>query len=155
MQREVWLERLERALGKLVLEKQRFGRSGEISLWIETRNAPAAARILCDDPELELDWLENLSVMQLDSAFVLSWLARSSREQDRQVVLRASVVPASADALVEVPSVRGVWQMATPMEQELGALFGIAFGERPDTRGPAGDWSGYPLRKSFKTGATS
>jgi NADH:ubiquinone oxidoreductase subunit C len=141
-----------------ILEKQRFGRSGALSVWIEVRAIQKIAEGVRHAAGLELDWLENLSVMQLDEALVLSYFVRSTTTDER-VILRGSVVPPSINAEVKVPSVVDVWEMAAPMQEEIAELFGVRFsgggsgsgGDGVEARGsrlPEG-WRGFPLRKGY------
>jgi len=97
-----------------------------------------------------MDWLENLSVMEIDRALVLTYFIRSSTTGD-QLILRGSVMPPSADAYAEAQSVVASWPMAERMENEVSELFGIRFeGNHRKTKSmlPA-DWIGFPLRKSY------
>ncbi|MGZ3688931.1 MAG: NADH-quinone oxidoreductase subunit C [Bdellovibrionota bacterium] len=135
-----------------ILETRKFGRAEVLSAWIELGGIRELASGLVADPELRLDWLENLSVIQMDSALVINYFLRSSATPER-LILRGSVVPASPNEEVEVPSVREAWPMAEAMENENGELFGVRFtpavvSELKPRYFPDG-WSGFPLRKTF------
>jgi NADH-quinone oxidoreductase subunit C len=149
------LSKLNKSIPGAVLEKTRFGRSEQISIWIETRNIVEIARFLRDEPGVELDWLENLSAMQLDDAIVLTYVLRSSAT-NATLFLRGSLAPEKSDTEVEMPSVTPVWAMAEPMEREILELFGVKF-TASSTRLSARTFSrvlpgfkGYPLRKGYK-----
>jgi NADH:ubiquinone oxidoreductase subunit C len=102
---------------------------------------------------LGFDWLENLSVAQVDDALVLTYFLRAGATRE-QLILKATVVPADARAEAEAPSVSALWPPAALMEQEAGELFGIRFqgaaeGGVRARRLPEG-WSGFPLRKGYE-----
>lgn len=152
MEKSKILKIIEKALPGAVLQKAPFGRAGELSLWVEALSIRKVSAHLASNAELQLDWLENFSVSQSEDAFVLTYFLRS-RRTDSRLVLRASVVPESEDALLEVPSVSAIWPMAVPMEDEAAEMFGIRFEGRvgPAASGrilPAG-WRGFPLRKTY------
>jgi NADH:ubiquinone oxidoreductase subunit C len=146
------IELVKAGMPGAVLETSRFGRGEEAVAWVEVKKLAKLARFLRDDPQLSLDWLENLSVAQLDDALVLTYFLRSTASRE-QLILRASLVPRDPRAAVEAPSVADAWPPAALMEQEAEELFGVRFTDRaPDRlrarRLPEG-WSGFPLRKGF------
>ena len=63
---------------------------------------------------------------------------------------RARVI-VTTDAVTPVPSVHGVWPVATWWEREAWDLFGIIFSGQPDLRRILTDYGfeGHPLRKDF------
>jgi NADH-quinone oxidoreductase subunit C len=148
--------RLNKIAEGSVLDVRRFGRSDIHSVWIDTQFLSTLAFGLKKDPQLKLDWLENLSVVELDEALMISYFIRSTVTQ-HSLLMRALVTPPSPDAEVKFPSVCGVWPMAEPHESEASELFGIQFEDPSDSisRGikhnflPEG-WKGFPLRKSYK-----
>jgi NADH:ubiquinone oxidoreductase subunit C len=135
------LNKLKQAAPGSVLEKSRFGRSAHTCLWIEAG--------------IGLDWLENLSAMQMDEALVVTYFLRSTTSSKQFLILRVSIVPASASREVELPSVAGVWAPATPFEVEIQELFGIRFLNADGKQSHASsqrlpkNWNGFPLRKSY------
>ncbi|MCM2322097.1 MAG: NADH-quinone oxidoreductase subunit C [Oligoflexia bacterium] len=149
METAALISKLNKAVPGAVLQKARFGRGGKHAIWIEARSIAAVAEALSSDPELRLDWLENLSVAQLDEALLLTYFVRS-RQTEVVAVLRATLALKSEDELVDAPSVRTVWPMAVPFEREASELFGIRFGKGKRETGilPKG-WRGFPLRKSY------
>lgn len=148
------LNKLKIAAPGSVLEKGRFGRSAQMSLWVETRALPEIASFLKNDPDIALDWLENLSAIQMDEAIVLTYFLRSST-RGHTLILRGSLEPASPSKEVKLPSLAGCWTMAAPFESEIQELFGVRF---MDARGapiyevgnrlPKG-WNGFPMRKNY------
>jgi NADH:ubiquinone oxidoreductase subunit C len=148
------ISKLNKLVPGAVLETRRFGRSGMISIWIETQTLQQIARTLKSDPELHLDWLENLSVVEFEGILVASYFVRSTITP-HHYVLRASAVPSSPEAEVLFPSVREIWPMAIPMEEEAQEMFGIRFQvdesqqDEVQARRLPENWSGYPLRKSY------
>lgn len=148
------LNKLKTAAPGSVLEKKRFGRSDQTSVWVEARALPEIAAFLKSDPRISLDWLENFSAIQMDEAIVLTYFLRSSAH-DHNLIVRASVEPPSPSKEVEAPSVARTWAMATPFEAEIQELFGVRFVDpqgQPaypgEHRLPKG-WNGFPLRKSY------
>jgi NADH-quinone oxidoreductase subunit C len=148
------LNKLKAAVPGSVLEKSRFGRSESLSLWVESQTMPEVASFLKSQPEIRMDWLENLSAIQMDKAIVVTYFLRSF-EGEGTLIVRASVEPPGAAREVELPSVARTWEMAAPFEKEIQDLFGVIFtgqdGKRvyPGTdRLPMG-WNGFPLRKSY------
>jgi NADH:ubiquinone oxidoreductase subunit C len=144
------IPKLEAALPGSVLEMRPFGRSGEISLWIEMKSVAAVARLLRDDPAWGLDFLENLAVMEMEGSLVLTYFVRST-VNDARLILRGTLAPEGPEAPVDAASVIDAWPMARAQEGEIADLFGVRFtGHLRDRRAfvPI-DWVGYPLRKSY------
>ena len=155
MEQGALLARIEKILPGVVLQKQRFGRGGELSIWVETKSLYLAAHALRSDPEIQADWLEHLSVMQVEEALVATYVLRST-SGELSLLLRVSVVPPTSEAEAELPSTAAIWPMAAPMERELAELFGIKFLGSGDAPGGSPSeaalraWGGYPLRKGYK-----
>lgn len=152
MDKNQFVSKLNKIWPGSVLESREFGRSGVFSFWLEVTAIEKVAAELKEDPELRLDWLENLSVVELEEVMVVTYFLRSTVTR-HSLVLRISAVPASKTAWVKFPSVVEVWPMAGPLESEAGELFGIEFGKKAKTGVspffPEG-WQGFPLRKSFE-----
>lgn len=133
-----------------VLDIQPFGRGGVLAVWVEMKSFVGLARFLRDEAAFRLDWLENLSAMEVQGSIALNYFLRSGAT-GAMLVLRGSLVPASSDAEVEADSVTGVWPMAERMEREVADLFGVRFKGNPmearEMLPP--DWHGYPLRKNY------
>ncbi|MFZ9595160.1 MAG: NADH-quinone oxidoreductase subunit C [Bdellovibrionia bacterium] len=155
MDKTLLLKTLNKALPGVVLDSQAFGRTEIPSLWIELNSIHTIAQFLKTTEPHFLDWLENLSVVQVDQALVVNYFLRSTRSKD-QLVLRGSVVPESPLKKVVLCSTRAIWPMAEPWEQEAEELFGIAF--RSDfTQKEIGvrrqilpeGWVGFPMRKEY------
>lgn len=159
MEKQTLLSKLEKAAPGRILQHARFGRTQGVSVWVEKSALAEIARALRDDPELRLDWLENLSVAQMgagggadDEALVLTYFLRST-ETEESLVLRASVDLARSDQWVEAPSIIATWPMAAPFEQEASELFGIRFTGGASAGNPAEKvnpgWTGFPMRKNY------
>ncbi len=154
METAALLSKLNQVAPGLIFEKQAFGRANLMSVWIEAKSVVKFARIVCDEAALRMTWLENLSAMQLEDAFVLSYFVRSHKT-DAELVFRVSIAPDSETDWVDIESVAEVWPMAREFELEIRDLFGVRFVdpiEEPAVRGrtllPEG-WRGFPLRKSY------
>ena len=144
------LPKLEKAVPKAVLNIRPFGHGKEISLWVEMRAIASVAQFLCEQTSEKLDCLENLSVMEIEGALVLTYFLRSSQNNET-CILRGSLVPKSADAETEAPSVSPTWPMAQAYEDQAAELFGVRFTGGPPLKRqmlPDG-WLGYPLRKNY------
>lgn len=133
------------------LETRLFGRTNLSSYWIEG-NSIAEVGDSLKRSKYSLDWLENLSAIQMDQAIVLTYFIRSVSTGER-VILRVSVSPSSPEE-VEAQSVAAVWPMASLFEREIGELFGIRFRSKgKDCYGKrfllSEGMKGYPLRKTF------
>jgi NADH-quinone oxidoreductase subunit C len=142
--------KIEAAVPGSVLEMRPFGRGKALSVWIEMQALIKVGQWLKEDQELALDWLENLSAMDIDGTLVFTYFLRS-KNTPTQLILRGSVVPLSVSDIVTVPSVESVWPMAKKFEREIADLFGAKFEGGSDQIGgllPEG-WFGYPLRKSY------
>lgn len=154
MDKNPLISKLNKLVPGAVLETRRFGRSGIVSIWIETQTLQKVASILKSDPELQLDWLENLSVVEFEGILVASYFIRSTVTA-HHYILRSSAVPSSPEAEVLFPSVREIWPMATPMEEEAREMFGIRFSMNESdsstetARRLPENWAGFPLRKNY------
>lgn len=109
-----------------ILDRHRFGRSGSSVLWINPRDLQALARGLRADPEMRIDWLENLSIAQLGPSLVVTYFLRST-SRPAQVILRCAIDLPDGGLEVRLPSVRETWPMAAMMEDRSGELFGVEF----------------------------
>lgn len=146
--------KLNKAVPGAVLETLRFGRSGSTTIWVEAQAIQKIAMAIKLDPVFQLDWLENLSIVEFENVFVVTYFVGST-VTSHSLVIRASAVPSAPDAEIQFPSVRSIWSMATPMEEDAGEMFGIVFGPSSETekgekatRLPE-NWQGYPLRKNY------
>jgi NADH:ubiquinone oxidoreductase subunit C len=146
--------KINQILPGLVLEKQPFGRNSDVLIWLETKALLSSLKKIREDSDLALDWLENVSMAQMDGVFILTYFLRSRTAKTRLLV-RASCVPASSSSEIELPSVAGLWPTAAPMEREIGELFGVRFVDAQGARAyleteclPQG-WRGFPLRKDY------
>ncbi|OFZ52840.1 MAG: hypothetical protein A2428_04690 [Bdellovibrionales bacterium RIFOXYC1_FULL_54_43] len=147
------LQKINKLVPGAILEKQRFGRSAKTCLWVESEKLRELCMALKNDPAIALDWLENLSAMQLEDALVFTYFIRSSRTKER-LILRSSVELTSPTERTDFQSLAGVWGMAEPQEREIAELFGIRFLDEngvsmKHTKAAPNHWKGFPLRKSF------
>lgn len=140
------ISQVKQAVPGAVIDQTPFGRSRQPSLWIDLKHLSAVAAIVAR----QFDQLENLAVMEVEEALLFSYFLRNS-ESGATFILRGSIVPESAEALVEVDPVSALWPMAEWHEREVAALYGVRFGYAYDGKPsllPEG-WSGFPLRKSY------
>lgn len=156
MDKNPLIAKLNKAAPDSVLENRRFGRSGITSIWLEAEAIVKIANCLRFDVDLQMDWLENLSVVEFEQALVASYFVSSNTTLE-SVILRISVVPTSPLERVYLPSTRSVWPMAEPMEKEAEDLFGVSFENADGEAGGQGlkanllpeNWVGFPLRKGY------
>lgn len=154
MDKNTLTAKLNKLIPGAVLEARRFGRSNITSIWVEAQSVQKVATTLRSETELKLDWLENLSVVEFEKVFVVTYFLRSS-SSGFNFVMRASIVPSSPNASVAFPSVRNIWPMAQVMEDEAEEMFGIIFKQeetkedRLSSRRLPSGWKGFPLRKNY------
>ena len=120
----------------------------------------AVAAVLANHTEAGFDWLENLSVVQIDEAILITYFLHS-RESGAALVLRGSIGVPAPEEYAKVRSVRSVWPMAAPLEDEAAALFGIEFFSESSAPSVGTRWSFiaagasepkvFPMRKRVKT----
>jgi NADH-quinone oxidoreductase subunit C len=121
---------------------------GELVARADATAIVAIATTLRDDPRFTfeqmmdlcgVDWPERAQRFEV----VYNLLSVSRNQRVRVIV--------STDEATSVPSVHGVWPVATWWEREAWDLFGIAFSGQPDLRRILTDYGfeGHPLRKDF------
>jgi NADH:ubiquinone oxidoreductase subunit C len=144
------IPKLKRQLPRAVLDSRPLGRSDELSVWIEMSSVKDVARALASDDECPLDWLEHLSVIEIDQALVVSYFLRST-QSGAALILRGSLLPKGAEDEVQADSVTEIWPMAEWFEAENSELFGVRFEGNPvrQKRLLPQDWQGFPLRKGY------
>ncbi len=154
MDKNSLIAKLNKTVPGAILESRRFGRSDLSSIWIEGQVIQKVAFALKSWVEVKIDWLENLSVVEFDKVLVITYFVRSTSTGD-SLVIRASAVPESSESRVLFPSIRSIWPMGEPMEQEAEEMFGIQFrlneedGDLRKMNRLPEDWDGFPLRKSY------
>ncbi len=104
--------------------------------------------MLRDDPRFAFEQMMDLCGVD--------WPERSERFEVVYNLLSVSLnyrarIVVTTDETTAVPSVCGVWPVATWWEREAWDLFGIAFSGQPDLRRILTDYGfeGHPLRKDF------
>jgi NADH-quinone oxidoreductase subunit C len=107
------------------------------------------AQFLRNDPDLQLDWLANLSGVDYvadDKLCVVYDLW--SFELHHCFAVKVYCPRSEA----RMPSVADLWSIADWHEREAYDMFGIVFEGHPDLRRIlcAEDWEGWPLRKDYK-----
>ncbi|OFZ01048.1 MAG: hypothetical protein A2070_06125 [Bdellovibrionales bacterium GWC1_52_8] len=157
MDKSKLISKLEAGFPGAVLQVQRFGKTETQCLWIEGKRIREVARGLKEDFGFNI--LENLSVMQIDDALVLTYFLRTSDPETGNygecLIVRLSAHLKKPNHALEVASIVDFWATALPFEMEAGELFGIHFVLEGGTkrivtglRLPVG-WRGYPLRKNY------
>lgn len=151
MEKRDLLQTLKAKLPQLEFETRPFGRDKAVSVWIEMRSLLTVARALRID--LGMDWLENLTAMEMEETLVLSYFLRSYSTQEFLIV-RGTLTPKSPTSPVSADSVVSLWPTAQLFEREIQDLFGVEFSGQGDIAAVASilppDWEGYPLRKGYQ-----
>lgn len=121
---------------------------GELVLHVARSNLVGVLTALRDDPRFSCEQLMELCGVD--------WPERPERFDVVYMLLSVSLnhrvrVIVSTDSETPVPSVHGLWPVATWFEREAWDLFGISFAGQPDLRRILTDYgfSGHPLRKDF------
>ena len=148
--------KLNKNLPGAILETRLFGRSTALSVWVEISSIQKVAQFLKSDPDFKFDWLENFSVVEFDSAYVLSYFIRSTTK-GHYFVLRVSSLHQSNHKELSFPSIREIWKMGDPFEREAEEMFGIRFKlESSQSQEPCfpfkklpDEWKGFPQRKGY------
>jgi len=121
---------------------------GEVVAFASRDGLVALMTVLRDDPRFAFE-----QVMDICG---VDWPDRAERFEVVYNLLSVSLnqrlrVIVTADEASPVPSVHGVWPVATWWERECWDLFGIVFSGQPDLRRILTDYGfdGHPLRKDF------
>ncbi len=121
---------------------------GELILHAEAGALTALMTTLRDDPRFAFEQMMDLAGVD--------WPERARRFEVVYNLLSVSLnqrvrVIVATDEATPVPSVAGVWPVATWWEREAWDLFGIVFSGQPDLRRILTDYGfdGHPLRKDF------
>jgi NADH-quinone oxidoreductase subunit C len=115
---------------------------------VDAKNWRELAEFLIREPQLQLDWLANLSGVDYvaDDKFCVVYDLYS---YDLRHTFAVKVFCPRDDA--HIPSVADLWPAADWNEREAFDMFGIVFDGHPDLRRIllADDWEGFPLRKDY------
>ncbi len=121
---------------------------GEIVALADAAAIVEIATTLRDDPRFAFEQMMDLAGVDwpertLRFEIVYNLLSVTLNQRVRVIV--------ATDETTPVPSVHGVWPVATWWEREAWDLFGIAFSGQPDLRRILTDYGfqGHPLRKDF------
>lgn len=108
---------------------------------------PMVAEQLKDHPELRLNYLRNVSGIDMETHLEVAYHL-ISLETKREYCIK---IKTDREA-PSIPSVTSVWPTANWNEREIYDLFGIDFPGHPDLRRimMADDWVGHPLRKDYE-----
>jgi NADH-quinone oxidoreductase subunit C len=132
-------------------ERLRDGHSrlGEATVVVERDGAVAYFRELRDDPDLSLDLLSDLTVVDYLGRvprFEVVYHLNSLKHRHR---LRVKIGTAGEDPWVH--SLTGLWKAANWLEREAWDMFGVRFVGHPDLRRILmyEEFVGHPLRKDY------
>jgi NADH-quinone oxidoreductase subunit C len=130
------------------VEGAKFDR-GELSIFIRRDAIREAGAILRDDPELQFNFLADLTCVDWypsDPRFEIVYHLFSIPKKSR---VRLKVKLGGDDP--SLPSITSVWPAANYYEREVFDLFGIRFEGHPYLRRimMPENWEGHPLRKDY------
>jgi NADH-quinone oxidoreductase subunit C len=121
---------------------------GEVEIHTDLASLTNVMLQLRDDPRFAFEQMMDLAGVD--------WPEREQRFDVVYNLLSVSLnqrvrVVVATDAATPVPSVHGIWPVATWWEREAWDLFGIVFSGQPDLRRILTDYGfdGHPLRKDF------
>jgi NADH-quinone oxidoreductase subunit C len=121
---------------------------GQVTARVRTDALVPIMQTLRDDPRFAFEQMMDLCGVD--------WPERAERFDVVYNLLSVSLnqrlrVIAATDAVTAVPSVSGIWPVATWWEREAWDLYGIVFSGQPDLRRILTDYGfeGHPLRKDF------
>lgn len=121
----------------------------ELTLEIPREQIRAVCEFLKRDPELQFDFLADLTCVDyypIEPRFELVYhlLSLTTRERLRLKTRVTSENP-------RLDSITGLWAGANWLEREIFDLFGVHFTGHPNLRRllMPDDWEGYPLRKDY------
>ena len=124
---------------------------GELTVTVARENLQRVASFLHSDPELEFDYLSDLTAtdhVPSEPRFAVVYHMVSIRHRH---TLRLRTWAPGTDP--SVATVTTIWPTANWHEREVFDLFGIRFEGHPELTRillPA-DWEGHPLRKDYPT----
>ena len=126
---------------------------GDETVVVEPGQLLACMRLLKDDPELQMDFLVDLTAVDYlgrDPRFEVVYHLRSMARGDRLRVKAPLAEPEDASAPV-IDSVVELWPTANWFEREVWDLYGIKFRGHPDLRRILmyEEFKGHPLRKDY------
>lgn len=121
---------------------------GQVVARVRTDALVPVMQMLHDDPRFAFEQLMDLCGVD--------WPERAERFEVVYNLLSVSLnqrvrVIVATDGVASVPSVLGVWPVATWWEREAWDLYGIVFSGQPDLRRILTDYGfeGHPMRKDF------
>jgi NADH-quinone oxidoreductase subunit C len=139
---------LAQAVGALPGVSEASVALGEVTLRTESAALLGLMTTLRDDPRFAFEQMMDLAGVDWPERprrfdVVYNLLSVSLNQRVRVVV--------ATDAETPVPSVCGIWPVATWWEREAWDLFGIVFSGQPDLRRILTDYGfdGHPMRKDF------
>jgi NADH-quinone oxidoreductase subunit C len=139
---------LAQAVGALPGVSEAAVALGEVILRTESAALLGLMTTLRDDPRFAFEQMMDLAGVD--------WPERPKRFEVVYNLLSVSLnqrvrVIVATDAETPVPSVCGIWPVATWWEREAWDLFGIVFSGQPDLRRILTDYGfdGHPMRKDF------
>jgi NADH-quinone oxidoreductase subunit C len=139
---------LAQAVGTLPGVSEAVVALGEVILHTESATLLGLMTTLRDDPRFAFEQMMDLAGVD--------WPERPKRFEVVYNLLSVSLnqrvrVIVATDAETPVPSVCGIWPVATWWEREAWDLFGIVFSGQPDLRRILTDYGfdGHPMRKDF------
>ncbi len=127
---------MELKLNELKVEKlnqsaKLFGNSQTLSLWISPETIAQVSLQIKADPELGLNWLENLSVQQRSADSILTYFFRST-ENRNTLVIKTKVETHEDARATRIASICAEFPMARFFEEEISRQAGFDFADISD-----------------------
>ena len=119
----------------------------ETAVWVHPAGLAAAAAVLKEDPELDLQFLNSVSAVDFVEHFDLVYHLTSLRRR-HTAVMKARLYGRED---LTAPSVYGIWRGADFQEREIWDLMGVRFEGHPNMKRIMlwEGFDGHPLRKDF------
>ena len=144
------LSRLRKKFPAAILEARDFCGGAGLSVWVEPRMFLDVSRWLAKESAPIFDWVENVTVADIDGSLVLSYFLRSQRKPEFLVLRVSEPLPGPTERVV-FESARKLWPSASPGEDEGAELFGLQFkGYDLVSQFLPPGFVGFPLRKAFE-----
>ena len=121
--------------------------SNETDVWVRPDDLVRVAKLLRNDPQVDLQMLNSISAVDYVECFELVYHFRSLR-LNTTLVLKARCYDRESPSF---PSLTGVWTGADLQEREVWDLMGVSFTDHPNLKRILlwEGFPGHPLRKDF------
>ncbi len=141
------VEKLKEKFAAEIIEVSEF--RGQVAVSVKPGKITDMCRYLHDDPDLYLDYLEDLCGVDYPDRKYLFEVVYNlfSIKHRHRILVKALIQEKDPNVDTVVP----IWAGANWHEREVCDMFGIVFNGHPDLRRilMPEDWEGFPLRKDY------